>query len=230
MTQLEEELKQLTKAVIEMTALAMGQLQKAKEAYMKMDMEIAQEVIHNESRMDAMELSIDRDCENIFALFNPVASDLRFVIAVLKINSDLERIGDHADGIADYVVDCNEAVKSELIVSTNLNSMFDIAISMLRDIKTAFEKKDATLARKVYQKDAELNQINKKASQLISEFVQKEPHMIRQALFLFSTIRKVERVGDHIKNIAEDLIFYLEAVVVKHNTKNGLNSIIERND
>jgi len=219
MRHLEEELKQLKDAVVEMTALAISQLQKAKEAYLKMDTEIAQEVIHNESRINAMELSIDRDCENIFALFNPVASDLRFVIAILKINSDLERIGDYADGIADYVVDFNKSAKAELIETTKLENMFDIAISMLKDIKVAFEKEDTTLARKVYQKDYELNQINRNASKLISEFIKKEPEMTRQALFLFSTIRKLERVGDHIKNISEDLIFYLEAEVLKHKKK-----------
>jgi len=173
MTHLEEELKQLKEAVIEMAALAISQLQKAREAYLKMDTEIAQEVIHNESRMNAMELSIDRDCENIFALFNPVASDLRFVIAVFKINSDFERIGDYADGIADYVVDFNKSTPPELMETTKTSQMFDIAISMAHDIKIAFEKEDNTLARKVYQKDAMLNQINKNASKVISEFSQK---------------------------------------------------------
>jgi len=219
MTHLEEELKQLKEAVIDMTGLAISQLQKAKEAYLKMDTEIAQEIIHNEKRMDAMELSIDRDCENIFALFNPVASDLRFVIAVLKINSDLERIGDYAEGIAKYVVDFNKTINSEITEATHLTQMFDVAISMTQDIMIAFEKKDNTLARKVYKKDVELNQINKNASKVISDFVKKEPEMIRQSLFLFSTIRKLERVGDHIKNIAEDLIFYIEAEVLKHKKK-----------
>ena len=219
MTHLEEELKQLKEAVIEMAALAKSQLQKAREAYLKMDTEIAQEVIHNESRMNAMELSIDRDCENIFALFNPVASDLRFVIAVFKINSDFERIGDYADGIADYVVDFNKSTPPELMETTKTSQMFDIAISMAHDIKIAFEKEDNTLARKVYQKDAMLNQINKNASKVISEFVKKAPETARQCLFLFSVIRKLERVGDHIKNIAEDVIFYVEAEVLKHKKK-----------
>jgi len=219
MTHLEEELKQLKEAVIEMAALAISQLQKAREAYLKMDTEIAQEVIHNESRMNAMELSIDRDCENIFALFNPVASDLRFVIAVFKINSDFERIGDYADGIADYVVDFNKSTPPELMETTKTSQMFDIAISMAHDIKIAFEKDDNTLGRKVYQKDAMLNQINKNASKVISEFVKKAPETARQCLFLFSVIRKLERVGDHIKNIAEDVIFYVEAEVLKHKKK-----------
>ncbi|PCJ81923.1 MAG: phosphate transport system regulatory protein PhoU [Bacteroidetes bacterium] len=220
MTHLEEELKSLKKSVLEMTALAISQLKKAKDAYMNMDTEIAQVVIHNEKRMNAIELSIDRDCENIFALFNPVASDLRFVIAMLKINSDLERIADYAEGIASYVVDFDQDLRAELIEATKLNLMFDIAISMAQDIMVAFDEEDDKLAMKVYKKDVELNMINKNSSSVICDFAKKDPDIIVQSLFLFSTIRKLERVGDHIKNIAEELIFYLEAEILKHK-KNG---------
>jgi len=219
MTHLEEELKQLKAAVVKMTALAISQLIKAKEAYLNMDTEIAHELNHNEKRINAMELAIDSDCENIFALFNPVATDLRFVIAVLKINSDLERIGDAADGIADYVVDLNKPMNSEIIKATKITDMFDISISMAQDIKIAIENDDNSLARKVYKKDVELNKINRNSSQVISDFVKNDPGIINQSLYLFATIRKLERVGDHIKNIAEDLIFFVEAKVYKRKSK-----------
>lgn len=216
MSHLEAELDQLKHAVVDMAFLAASQIEKSKEAFINMDTDIAQEVIHNESRMNAMELSIDRDCEDIFALFNPVASDLRFVIAVLKINSDLERIGDYADGICKYVVDFGFPVQQKMLEATNLAYMFDHAVSMTKDISTALEYEDATLARKVFKKDAEMNQINQNASNVISEFVDENADTIKQMLFLFSTIRKLERVGDHVKNVAEDLVFYLEAEVLKH--------------
>ncbi|PSR04297.1 MAG: phosphate transport system regulatory protein PhoU [Bacteroidetes bacterium SW_11_45_7] len=222
MTHLEAELDQLKNAVVDMAFLTANQLEKSKEAFIHMDADIAEEVIHNERRVNAMELSIDRDCENIFALFNPVASDLRFVIAVLKINSDLERIADYADGISKYVVDFGSPIQEDMKEANNLANMFDLAVSMTRDITTAFEYEDATLARKVYKKDAELNRINQNASNVISEFVAENTDTIRQMLFLFSTIRKLERVGDHVKNVAEDLVFYLEAEVLKHN-KNKKN-------
>lgn len=216
MTNLEKELLELKDSVLEMTNLALSQLQKASDAYILMDVELAQEIIQYEQRMNAMELSIDRDCENIFALYNPVATDLRFVIAVMKINSDLERIGDYADAIADFVVDFNRSVEKELQEKLGLSKMFDIAISMLHDIRLAFDEEDAKLARKVYIKDAKLNEINKDASKIISEYVKDKPESIRSALFLFSTIRKLERLGDHIKNIAENIIFHSEAIVIKH--------------
>ena len=225
MTHLETELLQLNQAIIEMMGLVKKQLEKSKEAFINMDTEIAQEIIHNENRVNAMELSIDKTCENIFALFNPVATDLRFVIAMLKINSDLERIGDYADGIADYVIDLDTPFDKEILTTTGINEMFDIAISMVNDIYQAFEKKDTALARKVFKKDNMLNKINENSSKVISEFVKECTSSFSSLLFLFSAIRKVERVGDHVKNIAEDIIFYQEAVILKHrNKKNKINN------
>lgn len=216
MNHLEIELKQLNQAMIEMMQLVKKQVEKSKEAYLKMDTELAQEIIYTEKRVNALELSIDRNCENILALFNPLASNLRFVISIFKINSDLERIGDYANGISNYVLLNPKEIKPSLVEAVNLKEMFDITISMTQDIFKAFEKKDTKLARKVYKKDKELNLINQNAPQIISQYVKKEPESIEQALYLFSTIRKLERIGDHIKNIAEELIFHLEAEVIKH--------------
>ncbi len=219
MIHLEVELKQLKSTVLEMSALVLSQLKKSKDAYINWDTALAYDIIHHEKMLNAMELGVDRECEKLFALFNPVATDLRFVIAVLKINSDLERIGDYASGIADYIVQFDHATDSELVEMTHLPDMFDIAINMAEDIRIAIEKEDISLAREVYLKDAELNTINKNASNVISTIVLKNPELIRQSLFIFSTIRKLERVGDHIKNIAEDLIFYVDAEVLKHKDK-----------
>lgn len=219
MTHLETELAQLKQAILEMMELAGIQMEKAKDCFLNRDQELAQEVIHNEKRANAMEISIDRDCENIFALFNPVATDLRFVISMLKINSDLERIADYADSIADYVMDMKRQIPKDAIEATRLVEMFDITIAMVSDIHTAFDEEDMKLARKVYQRDSELNLINANASDIIGEFIKKDPDSFRPLLFLFSIIRKLERVGDHVKNIAEDMIFHLEAKRLKHKKK-----------
>lgn len=224
MTHLEAELEQLKEAILEMMVLAKVQLEKSKWAFLAKDTELAEEIIHNEKRMNALELSVDRDCENILALFQPVATNLRFVISMLKINSDLERIGDYADGVADYVVDLDKPIPKKALEATRIREMFDIAISMITDIQTAYEDGDTSLARKVYKKDAELNSINSNASLVISDLTKENPDNIRSLLFLFSTIRKIERVGDHIKNIAEDIIFHLEAKVLKHKKSKQNNS------
>lgn len=216
MTTLQLELDKLHNSVIEMAELGISQLQKAREAFLNTDKDLAQEIIHKEKRMNAIELSIDRDCENIFALLNPVAVDLRFVISVLKINSDLERIGDYSDSIATYVLDFDIKINEELAKALKINEMFDRTISIVEDVKTAFETGDTKLARSVFKKDVELNDINKHASRVIEEFLKENPSLIRHSLFMFSVIRKLERVGDHATNIAEDLIFYQEAEVLKH--------------
>ena len=216
MTHLELEIKKLKKSVMEMTDLTITQLEKSHEAFINMDADLAQEIIHNEKYVNAMELSIDRDCENIFALQNPVAGDLRFVISILKIISDLERIGDYANTIAEYVVDFQIDIDNKLIEALRVNDMFEKSIAMVRDVKEAFKAEDTKLARKTFKNDIELDEINKHSSKIIAEHVQNDPSSVRQALFLFSVIRKLERVGDHVTNIAEDLIFFSEAAVLKH--------------
>ncbi len=219
MTHLEEELSRLRGSVIEMMQLAKSQLTKAKESFMNQDTGLAQEIIRKETRINGMELAIDRDCENILALFNPVATDLRFVVSMLKINSDIERIGDYAESLADYVLDIKPPVKKELLESLKIGEMFDIAIRMVGDVTEGYRKGDTQLVRKVFNEDQGLNRINKAAPVIITELIKKNPEMTEQLLYLFSTVKKLERVGDHVKNIAEDIIFYLEAEVLKHSGK-----------
>lgn len=216
MSQLESELGQLKESVIDMMTLATEQLAKAQDAIFNLDQDLAQEVIHRENRMNAMELSIDRDCENVFALFNPVATDLRFVLAMLKINSELERIGDHAVGLAKYVLDNHEPFNGELTTKIELDKMFSMAIEMTKDIRVGFTEDDTKKVRRVFKKDLTLNDILRRSSDTISEYVKSKPEASRQSLFLFSALRKLERVGDLTKNIAEQSIFYLEAEVVRH--------------
>jgi len=219
MIQLDTELEQLRDAIIDMMELVLNQLEKSKEAYINMDTDLAEEIIHTEKRVNAMEISIDRDCENLFALQTPVATDLRLVISALKINSDLERIGDYAENIATYVIALEKQFSADQIEKVQLIEMFDIATDMFKNIQLAFEEEDTKLARKVFKKDKKLNKINKNTAEIIAKIVKEKPSEIRSSLFLFSTIRKLERVGDQIKNIAEDIIFSIEAKVLKHKKK-----------
>lgn len=216
MTHLDAELQQLRESIMEAMLLAKSQLEKSKTAFLKKDEELAEDIIFHEKKMNALELSIDRDCENIFALFNPVATDLRFVVSMLKINSDLERIADYADGFAGYVLEMENPVNNAVIEATQSIQMFDIAIDMINDVYIAFERKNSSLARKVFFKDAKLNKINANSSKVISGFVKEDPDSFRTLLFLYSTIRSLERVGDHVKNIAENLVFYQDAEILKH--------------
>ncbi len=202
--------------MINMWQLVLLQLSKSKEAMLKFDKDLAREVMEKEKRVNALELKIDRDCENIFALYCPVAVDLRFLLAVLKINNNLERVGDIAEGIARYIVDSPRKFNIELLESAHLIKMFEDSLSILTDTQTAFEFENTLLARTIFSRDDVLDEINKQADNNISKYILENQNSIHEALYVLSIIRKLERVGDQSKNIAEETIFYVEAKVLKH--------------
>jgi phosphate transport system protein len=219
MIQIEIELQHLKKEAVNMWNLVHSQLVKSMSALINFDKDLAREVVSMERRVNGLELKIDRDCENIFALLTPVAVDLRFVLAVLKINSNLERIGDIAEGSAKYIIDAEESFKEELLDATKTITMYDEAITILETTLKAFESEDGILARSVFKKDESLDRINATAHATTIEYLKKHPEDIHQALYNLSIIRKLERAGDQSKNIAEEIIFYLEAKVLKHKDK-----------
>ncbi|MGN6569182.1 MAG: phosphate signaling complex protein PhoU [Flavipsychrobacter sp.] len=216
MTQLENEIAALKTEVVNMWILVQSQLNKAKEAMMNFDKDLAREVVMKEKRVNAYELKIDRDCENIFALYCPVAVDLRFLLAVLKINNNLERIGDIAEGIAKYVIETPVNFETKLLETTQVLRMYQEGVNILMDTRIAFEKEDTQLARSIFKRDEVLDQINREANTNIAALIKEDMNGINEALYILSIIRKLERVGDQSKNIAEEIIFYVEAKVLKH--------------
>jgi phosphate transport system protein len=219
MAQIETELQLLKTEVINMWTLVNSQLSKARTAFLNFDKDLAREVVMKEKRVNGSELKIDRDCENIFALYCPVAIDLRFLLAVLKINSNLERIGDIAEGIAKYIIDADAHFTQQLLEITRILPMYEESVNMLEDTQEAFEKEDTILARGVFRKDDFLDDINKRSHGVLEKHLSAHPEDASQALWLISIIRRLERVGDQSKNIAEEIIFYLEAKVLKHKNK-----------
>jgi phosphate transport system protein len=219
MAQIETELQLLKTEAINMWSLVNSQLSKARLAFINFDKDLAREVVQKEKRVNGSELKIDRDCENIFALFCPVAIDLRFLLAVLKINSNLERIGDIAEGIAKYIIDADGPFTKEMLDATRILPMYEESVKMLEDTQEAFEKEDTILARGVFKKDDFLDNVNKASNKVLEKHLQQHPEDTAQALWILSIIRRLERVGDQAKNIAEEIIFYLEAKVLKHKGK-----------
>jgi phosphate transport system protein len=219
MTHLDSELKKLKQDMTEMFGLVYSQLEKARQALVDFNKDLAREVRINEKRVNSFELKLDRDCENIIALFNPVAVDLRFVLANLKINSNLERIGDIAEGIAQFVLSIKSSPDSELLKSTRVLEMFETANGIVADVMRAYETEDTALARNAFTRDEILDEINLAANSAVADFIKGTPEKINQSLYMLSTIRKLERVGDQGKNIAEEIIFYIEAKVLKHQKK-----------
>ncbi|WP_045462169.1 phosphate signaling complex protein PhoU [Sporocytophaga myxococcoides] len=221
MNLLETELGELKSELIDMTYLVRGQLDKAISSFYSFDKDLAKEVIKNEKRVNGSELKIDAKGEHILALFNPVAIDLRFVVASLKMVSDLERIGDNAKGIAQYVTKCENSYDADLIEKIRFKEMTDTALEMLSILSESFETDNTKLARTLFSKDELMDEINLNANQIMTDYLknQSDPEKVMQAIYFLTIIRKMERVGDYVTNIAEEIIFYVKAKVLRHKRK-----------
>ncbi len=216
MSQIDNPVHNLKEDLEQMFQLVTTQLTKAKEALTKFDKDLAREVVQIEKRVNGQELQIDRTAENFIALYAPVAIDLRFVLAVLKINNNLERIGDIAEGISKYINETDKPFDTTLMEESNVLPMFEAAMKMLADTKLAFETEDTSIARKIFKSDDYLDHINIEAINNLTLAMHSDPSKISDALYIISIIRKLERIGDQLKNIAEEIIFYIEAKVLKH--------------
>ena len=214
---IESELVLLKKEIDEMWTLVYNQLDRAGEAALTLDRELAQQVLVRERRVNAFELKIDTDVEDIIALYNPVAIDLRFVLAMLKINTNLERLGDFAEGIARFAIHCKEpALDGELVQKLRLGEMIAEVLSMLELAKKALQDESLELATSVFAKDNLLDEINADATSILADYINKHPESTLSCLNLVSVFRKLERSGDHITNIAEEIVFFIDAKVLKH--------------
>ncbi len=219
MSNLEIALEDLRNNLLEMAELVSLQLNNCKLVIEKNDSDLANEVISMDKRVNAMELKIDRDCENILALYNPVATDLRFVLAGLKSNHDLERIGDNIRGIARASEGVSTKKESDLVARFKIIEMFNTAVSMLGDVCNAIEQDDTTLVRKIFEKDQKLDKIDKKALPIAANLLKEHPEKPTAILSLYTIVKKLERIGDLSTNLGEEIIFHIEAKVLKHKKK-----------
>lgn len=216
MIHLDKELKKLKKTTVKMWILVDAQLKKSYEAMINNDKDLAREVIANEKRVNSMELKIDSDCEDIFALHSPVAGDLRSVLATLKINTNLERIGDLAEGICKHIISEENPFQEELLLGTRIYEMNEAVKEIMQDALQAYQDENTKLARTIFQKDEILNEINSEATKNISSYIGSDTARVEHGLNFLSIIRKLERVGDQCTNMAEEIIFSHEAKVLKH--------------
>jgi phosphate transport system protein len=216
---MDAELLQLKTDMIEMWETVISQLRKMRDVIQTNKRDLINEMATGEKRIDAFELKIDMDCERLLALYAPVANDLRFILAVLKINYNLERIGDFAWGTAKLFRDTESSLSKESLSKSNLFLMFDTAIDMVKTALVAFENDNNELAGIIFDKDKVLDATNKNINRIISGLIEDHPKSILNCLILLSIIRKTERIGDHTKNISEEIIFYIEAKVLRHQRK-----------
>lgn len=217
----EAELDALKKETIEMWTLVYNQVQRAGESVLTLDKDQARQIIMRERRVNAFELKIDSDVEDMIALYNPVAVQLRFVLATLKINTNLERIGDFAEGLARFVLDFKgPALDPELVRKLRLAEMVDQVKEMLQTLFDAFDKENADIATKVFEMDQKVDDINRSSLSTLTQYILESPESnASDALQMVGIFRKLERIGDHCTNMAEEIVFYLDAKVLKHQGK-----------
>jgi phosphate transport system protein len=217
MNHFESELEVLKGDFTQMWQLVSTQLRSSLTALAKLDAEKAKEIIETEKAVNELDLKIEKSCENIIALYNPVAVDLRFVLALLKINSSLEKIGDIATRISKFIIKFGDPFYEELINKTEALTMFEEACELVDDTLIAFKTNNAQKARQIFSKDDYINDTNKSAFVAIIKSMKDNPNDIEKYLKMLALIRRIEKAGDISKNIAEEIIFYVEAKVTRHN-------------
>jgi len=219
---IESEQEQLKKTVTEMFSLVHTQMGRAVESLMMNDQGVASQVIVFEHKVNSFDLQINKMIEDYLALYNPVAVDLRFVLAILQISTDLERIGDYARSIARFVKDrAEDEIDPKLLVDTQLEKIAEQVLSMLKMTQAALDGESAEMAHNVFEKDRTVNKMRAAATNVLAETLIscQDSASTKKILHLQDIFKKLERTGDHIKNIAEEIIFYIDAKVLRHKGK-----------
>ena len=208
------EIDKLKKKILYMGAQVEESVRKAVEALVMRDTQAAQYVIDADEPMDQLEVDIEEDCLKILALHQPVAVDLRYVIAVLKINNDLERIGDLAVNIAERALFLTTRPPMDLPL--DFRGMADAAQLMLKRSLDALVESDTRVARQVRASDDEVDAMNRHMYEAIQDRMASHPEHISELIHLLSVSRHLERIADQATNIAEDVIYMVEGEIVRH--------------
>jgi phosphate transport system protein len=210
----QREIDKLKKKMLHVAAMVEENLQGAVKSVTERDAILASEVIERDNDIDQMEVEVEEDCLKILALHQPVAYDLRFLIAVLKINNDLERIGDLATNIAERT---KELVQyPALRVPFDLDGMLQLAIEMVKGSVDSLVELDSRRADQVCKTDDEMDAWHRGAYAAIQEEIAKNPDAVRYYISLLGISRNLERIGDHATNIAEDVMYMESGEIVRH--------------
>ncbi len=210
----EMELQALKNRLLGMGALVEERVHLAMQALMERRIEAAEAIVAGDAEVNDLQIEIDDRCLKLLALQNPMASDLRLITAAMKINADLERIGDQAVNIAENAVKI--AAAPPLRPMIDLPRMAEMAETMTRDSLDAFVRRDATLARDVLARDDGVDLLKDQIFRVLLTHMMADPGTIERALGLLLVSRNLERIADHATNIAEDVIFVVEAKDVRH--------------
>jgi len=211
----DQELKELNKDILKMGALAEEAIYKSIEALKNRDKDMAKSIIDNDTNIDRLELDVDEKCVDLIARYQPIAKDLRFITTGMKINAELERIADIAVDIAQRTLEI--ADKPLLKPLIDIPKLATVAQNMVKMAIDSFVKGDIALAKKVLLSDSEADQLrNIIQKELIEDYMVKDGTTAPRAVQLLLIARFLERICDHTTNIAEDVIYMVQAEVVKH--------------
>jgi phosphate transport system protein len=215
LTVLETKIAELKEQLLGMAAIAEEMVANSVKALVAHDAALAEQVIKTEEpRVNRLEIENEDAAINLMALYQPEASNLRTIAMVIKLNNDLERIGDHAVNIAEaalFLID-----KPPVKPLVDLPRMADVAISMLKDSLDAFTRADAQLARDVCVRDSVVDDLNRKVKAELAEYMGRDPATIERALNLMMISLNLERVADLATNIAEDVVYIVTGQDIKH--------------
>ena len=216
MIRLEEEISKLKKMLFEMAASVEEMIAKSIKALKDRNMIMAEEVIKGDQKINEMEVEIDNQCIRILALYHPEAADLRTVSMIMKINNDLERIGDHAVNIAEKTIYLSDKPPVKPLI--DIPKMADKAIQMLQESLDAFVNKDAELAVDVCKKDDDVDELEPQIVRELVTYMISDPQTIDRSLALILIAREIERVADLATNIAEDTYYIASGKMLKHHS------------
>lgn len=222
--QFNEELEQIRNDVLKMGGLVEQQLTNALNAVNNSDQELARRVLETDYLVNRMEVQIDEACTRIIAKRQPAASDLRLVLAIIKTITDLERIGDEAERIANVALESFNKTQQEFLVS--MDSMGRKAIAMLNDVLDAFARMDVEAAFKVHKADKKLDKEYEAITRQLMTYMMEDPRSIPKVMDVLWSVRSLERIGDRCQNVSEYIIYFVKGKDVRHTSEDDIKKNI----
>ena len=213
-THFQKELEELKENLLKMAAMVEEAIRNSIQSLVNRDSGLAQKTFEFEDRINKMEITIDEMCLKLLALRQPMAADLRFITSAMKITTDLERMGDQAVNISERTISLNEEPQIKPYI--DIPRMAEIAQSMVKDVLDAFVNRDPKLARSVCARDDVVDGLNDQVVRELTTYMVSDPKTITRSVHLMIVARCLERIADHATNIAEDVIFMVDALVIKH--------------
>lgn len=215
----EQDLTELRADIVRMGHLVDEQLAAACRALFSGDVALAERVVARDTEVDRYDTLIEERCQKYFALTAPVAADLRLLMAALMIDTQLERMGDIAVNIAERVAAL--ATHRDVLAGTRIEEMTSAALTMVRESLDSFIRGDAVLAQRVVEADRLVDEIDREIMERVVELMQKDQALVVPGVHILLLSRQIERLADHATNVAEDVVFLVEARIVKHSWRGG---------